>query len=307
MAERIRVPPVAALARIPLFRGVDPAAIDVARLGGLSNRSYRVESPLGVHVLRLAGVESVVDRRAEAENARAAAQAGVGPEVLYADPPSGVLLCRFIDGAETMSKARFRDPGAVARAARALRRLHRSGAAFAGRLDPFAALEGYLAQIERLGAAPPRGCVDAAAAARPIGGSLAATPPPDAPCHVDPFPENFLDTGERMLLVDYEYAAQGDAMWDLAYLAIEAALGAAREAALLGAYFDGPPPAPEAARVALYKPVCDLVSVTWAVLQVAHGKRTGDLLADADARIARCRDAMAAPAFHHHLELVAEA
>ena len=37
--------PAAALARIPLFRGVDPAAIDVARLGGLNNRSYRVERP----------------------------------------------------------------------------------------------------------------------------------------------------------------------------------------------------------------------------------------------------------------------
>ena len=66
---------IAALATIPLYRDVDPAGLSITRLGGLSNRSFRVAGPAGVDVLRLAGAttDAVVDRRAEAANARAAA------------------------------------------------------------------------------------------------------------------------------------------------------------------------------------------------------------------------------------------
>lgn len=299
---------IAALAGIPLYHGVDPARLSITRLGGLSNRSFRVAGPVGVHVLRLAGAaaDTIVDRRAEAANARAAAAAGIGPEVLYADPRSGVVLTRLIDGA-TMSREGFREPGAVTRAALALRRLHATDARFAGRLDPFAALTGYVAALERRGAALPDGCAAALAEAAPVGPALAAHPPAPAPCHVDPVPENFIDAGASMYLIDYEYAAMADPMWDLAYFAVEAEIDAAREAALLVAYFDDPPPAAMVARVALYKPVCDLVSVTWAALMAARGHRADEYPADADARVARCRSALAEPAFRRHLERVAEA
>ena len=299
---------IAALAGIPLYRGVDPARLLITRLSGLSNRSYRVAGPTGVHVLRLAGVaaDSIVDRRAEAANARAAAAARIGPEVLYADPGNGVLLTRFIDGV-TMSREGFGEPGAVTRAALALHRLHATGARFAGRLDPFAALTGYVAALERRGAALPDGCAAALVEAAPVGPALAAHPPAPAPCHVDPVPENFIDAGASMYLIDYEYAAMADPTWDLAYFAVEAEIDAAREAALIGAYLDGAPPARVAARVALYKPICDLVSATWAALMAARGHRADEYPADADARITRCRAALAAPAFRRHLERVAEA
>lgn len=299
---------IAALAGIPLYRGVDPARLLITRLGGLSNRSFRVAGPTGVHVLRLAGVaaDSIVDRRAEAANARAAAAARIGPEVLYADPGNGVLLTRFIDGV-TMSREGFGEPGAVTRAALALHRLHATGARFAGRLDPFAALTGYVAEIERRGAALPDGCAAALVEAAPVGPALAALPPAPAPCHVDPVPENFIDAGAAMYLIDYEFAAMADPMWDLAYFAVEAEIDATREAALLDAYFDGPPPATMAARVALYKPVCDLVSATWAALMSTRGHRADAPMADAGARITRCRDALATPAFRRHLDRVAEA
>ena len=298
----------AALADIPLYRGVDPTRLSITRMGGVSNRSFRIAGPTGVHVLRLAGAaaDTIVDRRAEAANARAAAAAGVGPEVLHADPASAVLLTRFIDGA-TMSREAFRDPGVITRAALALGRLHVMGARFAGRLDPFAALVGYAAALDGLGAPLPNGCDAALGEAASVGEALAAHPPADAPCHADPVPENFLDAGASMYLIDYEYAAMGDPMWDLAYLAVEAGMDPVREAALLDAYFGGPPSDTMAARIALYKPVCDLVSATWTALMAARGHCADDPLAGAEARISRGRDAMAAPAFRGHIDLVAAA
>jgi thiamine kinase-like enzyme len=37
--------------------------------------------------------------------------------------------------------------------------------------------------------------------------------------------ENFLDTGERMYIIDYEYAGNNDPMWDLGDLSVEGEFG----------------------------------------------------------------------------------
>ena len=46
---------IAALDRIPLFAGVERERITTERLGGLTNRNYKIECPAGNFVLRLAG------------------------------------------------------------------------------------------------------------------------------------------------------------------------------------------------------------------------------------------------------------
>ena len=72
----------------PRARG--PVA-EVERLGGLTNRVYRVRAGGEPLVLRIPGegTEAYIDREVEAVNARAAAAAGVSPEVLYVDPRAG--------------------------------------------------------------------------------------------------------------------------------------------------------------------------------------------------------------------------
>ena len=56
--------------------------------------------------------------------------------------------------------------------------------------------------------------------------ALAANPLETVPCHCDSLAENFLDTGERMYVVDWEYAGNNDPMWDLGDLSVEADFGA---------------------------------------------------------------------------------
>ncbi|MGC5198841.1 hypothetical protein, partial [Aphanothece microscopica] len=111
------------LSGIPGLAAQEP----VARLGGLTNRVYRA----GDLCLRLpgAGTEEYIDRRNEAVAAQEAARAGVSPEVLHADPVTGIMVTRFIAGAVTMSPEAFRSrSGAPARAGQVLAKLHRSGA-----------------------------------------------------------------------------------------------------------------------------------------------------------------------------------
>ena len=77
--------------------------------------------------------------------------------------------------------------------------------------------------------------------------ALARNPAPSVACHCDPLCENFLDTGERIWIVDWEYSGMNDPMWDLGDLSVEGGFDAAQDAALLEAYFGGEPSPPIAA------------------------------------------------------------
>lgn len=270
------------------------------RLGGLTNRVYRV----GGAVLRLpgAGTAAYIDRRNEGVAARAAAAAGVAPQVLFADPDSGVMVTRALDGVVTMTPEGFASrPGAPARAALALRRLHRSGAVFPARFDLFAMIDSYLSLLDGRDVALPPGYHSVLAEAGAVRAALARAPAPLAPCHCDPLCENFLDDGARMWVVDWEYSGMNDPMWDLGDLAVEARFTPLQEAAMMAAYFDGPPPEADLARMVICKAMCDLLWTLWGLIQLADGNPADDFRAYADARFARCRALMATPAFSLHL------
>jgi thiamine kinase-like enzyme len=281
----------AALATIPAIAGeADEAAI--WRLGGLTNRVFEVVTAKRAAVLRLPGVgtEAYIDRVAERQNAEAAARAGVSPELLHFDRATGVMLTAHVPSV-TMNANRFRNLAAVERAGRALARLHRSGLEFAGRFDLFAKMDEYQALLDQLGAEPPAGYAAVKAAAASVRRSLSGVPL--APCHCDPLAENFLDAGDRMWIVDWEYSGTNDPMWDLGDLSVEAGFAPGQDAALLHAYFAGPPPASERARMILYKAMCDLLWALWGVIQHANGNPAEDFRAYATGRLERCRRLMA--------------
>jgi thiamine kinase-like enzyme len=273
------------------------------RLGGLTNRVYRI----GDTVLRLPGrgTEAYIDRHREAEMARLAAAAGIAPELIRADPARGLMATRFVAGAVTMSPAAFRSrPGAPARAGAAFRRLHRSGAVFPVRFDLFRMIDDYLALLAPRDVALPAGYHEVLAGTAAVRAALARAAVPDVPCHCDPLCENFLDTGERMWIVDWEYSGMNDPMWDLGDLSVEAAMDAAQEAEMLTAYFGGPATPADHGRMVVFKALCDLLWTLWGLIQLADGNPADDFRAYAETRFARCRALMGSPAFARHLAAV---
>jgi thiamine kinase-like enzyme len=275
------------------------------RMGGLTNRVYRI----GDLVLRLPGrgTEAYIDRTAEAISARAAAAAGVSPEVIHADPATGVMVTRFIAGTETMSPAAFRSrKGSPARAGQAFARLHASGAAFPARFELFAMIDDYLGHLTGKDVALPQGYHQVLDEAQSIRAALAARPLPLAPCHCDPLCENFLDTGSRMWVVDWEYCGMNDPMWDLGDLSVEGGFDAAQDAEMLAAYFGGPPAPADLGRMVIYKAMCDLLWTLWGLLQLANQNPADDFRAYADTRFARCRALMASPDFARHLAAITQ-
>ena len=273
------------------------------RMGGLTNRVYRI----GDCVLRLPGkgTEEYIDRANEAAAAKAAAQAGVSPEVIHADAASGLMITRFIPGAATMSPAAFKSrTGSPARAGRAFAKLHASGAAFPARFELFAMIDDYLGLLSGKDVALPLGYHDVLAEAEAVRTALAARPAPLAPCHCDPLCENFLDTGTRMWIVDWEYSGMNDPMWDLGDLSVEAGFDAGQEAEMMQAYFGQVPRSADQGRMVIYKAMCDLLWTLWGLIQLVNANPADDFRAYADTRFARCKALMASADFPRHLAAI---
>jgi thiamine kinase-like enzyme len=281
----------ASLRRIPGLPDAGPPW-SIVRLPSQTNRTFRVARGGEAYVLRLPGrgTARYIDRRSEAANARAAAAAGLAPEILFADPASGVMLSRYVPGAEPLSAERLRDPHDFERTIELLRRLHDSGLAFQGEMRLYDKLDDYL----RLAGDEPRAAElrrlrQAGDKLRPI---LAPGFGPARPCHIDPGPHNFIVAPGRRLLVDWEYAAMCEPLWDLAGLSIEAGFDEAQDQAMLDIYHGGRQP--WASRLHLYKIMLRLLAAAWGVVQLvdgngdaarlvaSHGERAAADLADAD-------------------------
>jgi thiamine kinase-like enzyme len=109
-----------------------------------------------------------------------------------------------------------------------------------------------------------------------------------------------------MVIVDWEYSGMNDPMWDLGDLSVEAGFGPEQDAALLHAYFDGPPPQAARGRMILYKAMCDLLWTLWGVIQHANKNPVDDFWAYAVNRFNRCRSLMATSEFSTALQAVTD-
>ncbi len=299
----------AAVHEIDLFPGVAGADVEISRLGGMTNRVFRVAHGDKDYCLRLPGkgTEEYINRRVEAVAAAAAAKAGVAPEVIYVDPEKGILVTRFIAGTLTMNPALFASRrGAPARAGVAFRKLHTSGAKFDFRFELFQMIDSYLALLATKPVAFPDGYHAVLDEAEAVRAALAAHPVPVVACHCDPLSENFLDDGQRMWIVDWEYSGMNDPMWDLGDLAVEADLDGDGEDEMLRAYFGGPPSDFERGRMVIYKAMCDLLWTLWGLIQLANENPAEDFAAYAENRFRRCRALMQSPDFARHLAAVAK-
>ena len=213
--------------------------MEIERLGGLTNLVYRVQAKGKNYCLRLAGegTEDYIDRKVEGHNAKVAADAGVSPRVLFFDEADGLMLADYLEGCVTMTPETFNTtPGAPARAARALKQMHDCGQKFEFRFELFSMIDEYLGTLEKLGATPPEGYDKVVEEAKAVRAVLDAKPNPLAPCHCDPLCENFLDDGQRMWVVDWEYSGMNDPIWDLGDLSVEAGFGPEQDQEMMSAY-----------------------------------------------------------------------
>ena len=295
------------LSGIPGFTELAADAYSVDRLGGLTNLVFRIDTGKDRYVLRIPGegTEAYINREVEIHNARVAARAGVSAEVIHADSASGVMLCRHIDGIVTMTPEEFaRREGAAARAGRALKQMHDWPEAFEFRFELFSMIDEYLGILDERKAELPPGYADVVESAQPVRAALERNPVQLAPCHCDPLCENFLDSGERMWIVDWEYSGMNDPLWDLGDLSVEAAFTAAQDIELMHAYCGREPGQAEVGRMVIYKAMCDLLWTLWGLIQHSNDNPAEDFWAYAVGRFERCKALMTSADFTQHVRAI---
>ena len=297
------------LRHIQMFWHLDESDIEVKRLGGLTNLVFQVDHGGEQYVLRLPGkgTEEYINRANEAQAAKEAARAGVSPAVVYVDVPKGILITHLVDSAVTMSAEKFKTiKGAPARAGEVFRKLHSSTAAFNFRFELFSMIDEYLKVLATKDIELPSGYRDVVKEAEVVREALNTHPLPLTACHCDPLCENFLDTGRRMWLVDWEYSGMNDPMWDLGDLSVEGLFTAEQDEAMIRAYFGGEPAPFDHGRIVIYKAMCDLLWTLWGLIQHANNNPVDDFWAYSVNRFERCKALMASADFARHVAAVAK-
>jgi thiamine kinase-like enzyme len=238
--------------------------------GGITNRNFRVNFGGTDYVVRLPGKRTAllgIDREAECIANKAAAELGMAPQVAaLLDEPSA-LVTQFVSGRE-MKADELREPETIAEVAHDLRKLHDSGTELPSGFDSFRLVEEYAETGREHGSEPPEGYDHALEAAHAIEAAVRDQPGHEpVPAHNDLLPANFLRDGERMQLIDWEYAGMGDRWFDLGNFAVNNELDDEQEAELLEAYFGEPPDARRSATLKLFRFMSDFREAMWGVVQ----------------------------------------
>ncbi|MBA8899935.1 choline/ethanolamine kinase family protein [Phyllobacterium sp. P30BS-XVII] len=227
----------ARIAALPLWHG----NISVTLLkGGISNESYVVEDENRKYVVRFGKDYPFhhVFRVREAMTAKAAHSAGFAPELFYAD--DGIMVSAFL-GAKTYGAQDVRNN--IAGVATLIRQFHTAmpdhitGPGFM--FWVFHVIRDY-ARTLKAGKSRMRDQLDNYLT---IAGEMEAVqkPLPIIFGHNDLLPANILDDGERLWLIDFEYAGFSTAMFDLAGIASNSGLNDEESEVLLAAYFGTSP------------------------------------------------------------------
>jgi thiamine kinase-like enzyme len=209
--------------------------------GGLTNRNVKVTTPDGVYVARCTDTGSNllgIDRRAELYNTRAAEQAGVGAPLIDHRLDAGVVLLGYLRG-KTLGNEDFQRPGVLAKVAAGCRALHH-GPRFQGRFDMFERQAAYLKTVLDSGFRLPSDYGDHAEVFGHIGTALAATDRTTVPCNNDLLAENFIEDGDRVWLIDYEYSGNNDPCFELGNIASECGLVTEQLEELVALYYGRP-------------------------------------------------------------------
>lgn len=262
---------------------------------GLTNANHRVTVDGTPVFVRIPGASTellAVDRANERHNTLAAAATGVSPRVVAVIEDWDVFALEWVDG-RTMSNETLRADGMPARIASTLRRLH-GGPRFRDDFDMFRLAERYLALVDERSIRIPAGYREHLAVLPRIEAALAVHPAATVPCHNDLLADNYIDDGERLWVVDFEYSGNNDPAFELGNTAQELGYDDAQVRALCAAYFGEASPA-LLSRMRLQMIMSDVGWTLWAAIQARISTIDFDFFGWAEERWSRATAAIDGP------------
>lgn len=261
--------------------------------GGITNANFIVESGGRRYFVR-AGNDIPVHgilRFNELAASRAAHAAGLSPAVIHHEP--GILVLEFIEG-RTFTEADVRETANLERILPLVRTCHREvpnhfrGAALI--FWVFQVVRDYAATLEAGGSRMAGRLPGLLATAQKL--ERAVGPVDIVFGHNDLLAANFIDDGERLWLIDFDYAGFNSPLFDLGGLASNNGLDEAQERWLLESYFERTPD--ERLWVAYHAMKCAslLRESMWSMVSEIHSTLDFDYRAYTEENLARFESAV---------------
>lgn len=259
----------------PRLRRKGLVASESQRLGGLTNRNYKVEVGGEALVLRLPGrgTGRFINRSVERANQEIASKAGYSPQSIYFNGRTGVKITPYLAEARTLDPAAAREEATIASVAVLLRSFHCAPIRFVNDFDVFALARTYERVARSRAARFFDGYVDIRDRIFSLELPLAGIAGERVACHNDLVPENILETDERLTMIDWEYSGMNDPAWDVASFSLESGFAEAEDELFLRAYCGSAPSRRFVDAVDAYKLLQDFLWSTWSILQETANRR----------------------------------
>jgi thiamine kinase-like enzyme len=235
--------------------------------GGLTNRNLKIQTPNGDYVARISSNKSAllsIDRRAEYENSKIAAQIGIGAPVYDYLPESGLLIIGFLPG-KTFDASNVANN--LTRIATSVRKLH-SAPKFISDFDMFVIQQNYLKIVQERNFRLPDNYLAFSSNLSQMKQALAVLDEGKVACNNDLLAANFIDDGNQIWLIDYEYSGNNDACFELGNIYSESSLSYEQLIELVDAYYGKHRPE-KVARAWLFALLARYGWTLWASIQTA--------------------------------------
>jgi thiamine kinase-like enzyme len=235
--------------------------------GGLTNRNLAIESDGAKYVARISSNSSDllnINREDEYKNTILAADVGIGATVHDYLPGQGLLLISYING-KTFGAQDIASN--LPRVAKSVRTLH-SAKPFVSDFNMFTLQKRYLDIVQSNNFIYPDKYLDYEGHIADLKKALSVLPSEIVPCNNDLLPGNFIDDGEKIWLIDYEYSGNNDACFELGNIWAEAFLEYDALVELIDSYYGAHRPE-KIARAWLQSLMAKYGWTLWAAIQAS--------------------------------------
>ena len=235
--------------------------------GGITNDNYKVIVNGSLFFVSISGNNSRllgVDWHNKFYNAKICGETGLSPKVVKYFPLQMVLVLEFLPLALCSAES-LQALAVQRRLVHAVKTLH-SGASFWQDFDMFRLIESYMETVKDRELVLPMGYADYREQIWEMGEALVPYREKLVPCHNDLVPENIMDDGNRVFLIDFDYSGNNDPCFDLGSISVEAGYDDTQVRELARAYY-GLINEMIVARIHLHGILGDIGWSLWSVIQ----------------------------------------
>ena len=261
-----------------IFPNDDTHNVIIEKMGGMSNKNYRVVISGRMYVLRVPGngSEGMVNRDNEEFNALEAGKLGVNPQTIYFSAKTGVKLTEYIQNAETLNGATIQRTENMNKIARIYRTIHGAHIRLRNEFNIFKEINKYDSLLSISGAEMYEGWETVRQKVMDIESRLNKLGVNLCPCHNDAVPENFIKAENGTIyLIDWEYSGMNDPVADLAALFLESDFTEESKDYMLNQYFNNRIPENVEEKLLCYQILWDYLWAQWTVIKENKGDDFG--------------------------------